>query len=236
MIRFFLRALWILPLLLIRLPCNAQTDLSAGIDIGLPMVITHSKTMITAGQISSGLHAGIVYKPDNAQFFPGLSCAYGRSRLPLQTGGRDVAALNFNYLDVMLNENLEINLRQGNLFVYGGIGFSHLNKKSVAPSGVQTIVTTIDSVQNIRKIFPTVNLGIEYHYGENSIHNFYVAIGAKIFYTALVADRNIYYVTVSEPGNNIYHHHTDLTGGLMKPCFYVALHYKIHKKKSSQYL
>ena len=214
----------------------AQVDLSAGIDLDYPQLLTHEHTFINGGQLSSGLRAGILLKPENAAFFPGLNFSYGRARLPLDESGMSIAALNFNYLNVMLNENLEVRLSHGGLFIYAGIGLSYLKENSVAPSGVQTKTTNIDSALDISKVFPAAAVGFEYHYSIKKDDNCYLALGLDFQYTLLFANRDTYYVTVSEPVNNIYHYRTELTGGLLSPGIHFALHYKFQKKKSGLYL
>ena len=191
------------------------------------------------GQISFGIRAGIAYKPEETQFFPILNLSYGRTRLPLQQFGKNVAALNFNYINVMLNENFIVTFPKSQLFIYGGIGFSYLINRgiTVAGTGGETMQATIDSTANINKAFPAMNIGFEYNYGESTGKDLYLTMGLNFQYILLLAGRNTYYINITEPGNNNYPYHASLTGNVIIPQFYIAIHYKMHRKRgSSMYL
>ena len=216
--------------------CTAQTELSVGIGLGYPQMVTNNHTVINAGELSSGLHAGIVYKPDELQFFPGLNLSYGNIWLPLQQGGKDIADLKFNYINVMVNENFAINFPKSQLLIYGGIGFLHLAEKGipVADRNAKTMQASIDSTANVSKTFPAINIGVEYRVYTD--RNFYLGIGINFQYMLLLAGRNTYYITITEPGNNSYNYRASLSGSLVNPGVYVAVHYKVHRKKGSMYL
>ncbi len=161
MIKYVHRAGGIIFSLLFSCYCSAQTELSAGIDLGYPQLITNNNTVINAGEISSGFHAGIAYKPEELQFFPGLNLSYGNIWLPLQQGGKDIADLKFNYINVMVNENFAINFPRSQLVIYGGIGFLHLAEKGipVADRNAKTMLASIDSTANVSKTFSAMNIG-----------------------------------------------------------------------------
>jgi hypothetical protein len=212
--------------------CMAQVELSTGIEFGYPMLINNNK-LVDAGQISSGLKFGVTYKPEEVQFFPTLDCSFGNSRLPLQHMGEHITSLEFNYLNVMLNETYVIRHPRTQLFLYGGIGFSRLKERGVAPGGNETIVTTIDSTLNINKVFPAMNIGFAFDLSEPNDKMLYMTIGVNFRYTFLPPGHNTYYVTVAEQGNNINNRETSLTGNLIRPDFYIAVHCKLHKKKDN---
>ncbi len=219
--------------------CKAQIELSTGFEASYPELLNSNNTRMNYGQISFGIRAGIAYNPEETQFFPILNLSYGRTRLPLQQFGKNVAALNFNYINVMLNENFIVTFPKSQLFIYGGIGFSYLINKgiTVAGTGGETMQATIDSTANINKAFPAMNIGFEYNYGESTSKDLYLTMGLNFQYILLLAGRNTYYINVAEPGNNNYPYHASLTGNVISPQFYIAIHYKMHRKRgSSMYL
>jgi hypothetical protein len=159
--------------------------------------------------------------------------------LPLKQFGQNVAALNFNYLNMMANENYIIRFASNELFVYGGIGFSYLANKglAIAGAGGGTMQGNIDSSANVSKAFPAMNLGFEYVYGESTGKDLYLGIGINFQYILLLNDRNTYYITINEPGGISNKYNVDLTGNVISPGFYIAAHYMIHiKKKGGYYL
>jgi hypothetical protein len=229
---------WLFCILFFCLPFlgMAQFELSGGLELGMPEVVTSNNNFITPGQISSGLRAGVTYRPEEVEFFPSLQLSYGNVRLPLQEHGNNVAALNFRYLNLMVNEHYALQVAGGQFLICGGIGLSYLGSNGVAPSGVQTIQTTIDSTANISKVFPAMNIGAEYHIGETEDRPLYFAVGVNVQYTMLFRNSNTYCVTVAEPGNKFYSYKSNLSGSLLSPVFYVAVHYKLRKTKTGMYL
>jgi hypothetical protein len=226
--------------LLINTICRGQIELSSGIDMSYPQLINSNNTLVNYGQISFGLRFGVAYKPQNTQFFPLLTFAFGRTRLPLKQFNKNVAALNFNYVNVMINENYIIRFPTSQLFIYGGIGFSYLMDKgvTVAGAGGGTMQATIDSTENVSKAFPAMNLGFEYVYGASTDKDLYLGMGINFQYILLLAERNTYHVTVDEPNYHFQNLDASLTGNVVSPGFYIALHYIMHpsKKKSHMYL
>ena len=239
MVQYIRQVISIIILLLSSCYCKAQIELSTGFDLSYPVLLNSENKMLNAGQISFGVRAGIAYKPDETQFFPILNLSYGRTRLPLQQFGQNVAALNFNYLNAMLNENFIVTFPKSQLFIYGGIGVSYLVNKgiTVAGTGGETMHASIDSTANINKAFPAMNLGFEYNYGESTGKDLYLTIGINFQYILLLAGRNTYYINVAEPGYKQYNYQSSLTGNVISPDFYIAIHYKMRKKKgNSMYL
>ncbi len=212
---------------------NAQVEVSAGIDITYPVLMNSYNSRLNYGQLGFGMCLGVAYKPEETQFFPILKTSFGRTRLPLMEVGKNVAALNFNYLNEMLNENIVLRFRQSELFVYGGIGFSYLSAKGMklaGPTG-ETIKYGIDSTKDISKFFPAVNVGFEYNYGESAGKDLYLTLGLNFQYIMLLSNRNNYYFYTNEPGVGVTRHFASLSGGAIVPNFYVALHYMLHLKK-----
>ena len=218
--------------LLLSCYCNAQIDLSAGLHLGYPQMITGNSTMINAGEISSGLNAGIAYKPGELQFYPGLNFSYGNMWLPLQQAGVGIADLRFHTCNVMLRENFEVTLPRSQLVLHGGIGLSTLTEKGIPISdrNSNTMHASIDSTGNLSKVFPAMKIGAEYHHGESPGQAVYVVIGFDLQYLLLLPGRNDYFLTVSEP-NASFHYQTSLTGNMICPEIYVAVHYKVRRKK-----
>jgi len=234
-----IRSIGIIYLLLFSSYCNAQIELSTGFDLNYPVLMNSDNKALNYGQISFGVRAGIAYKPDETQFFPILNLSYGRTRLPLQQFGDNVAALNFNYANVMLNENFVVTFPKSQLFIYGGIGFSYLQERgiTVAGTGGQAMQPSIDSTKNINKAFPALNLGFEYNYGESTGKDLYLTIGINFQYILLLQGRNTYYTTVVEQRSQRMTFTSNLTGSVIAPDFYIAIHYKMHKKRgNSMYL
>ena len=218
--------------------CKGQIELSTGIDLNYPLLLNSNNTKLNYGQISFGLRAGIAYKPAETQFFPILNLSFGRTRLPLKQFDKNVAALNFNYLNVMLNENYIVRFTNSELFIYGGVGFSYLMKKgiTIAGSGGEAMKAVIDSTANLSNVFPAMNIGFEYNYGESAGKDLYLTMGLNFQYILLLKNRNSYFITIDKnTGSTDYR--ADLTGNVISPGFYLAIHYLLrHHKKSSLYL
>ena len=216
-----------------------QIEFMSGIDLSYPLLLNTNNTKPIYGQITFGIKGGVAYKPANTQFFPILTFAYGRTRLPLKQFGQNVAALNFNYTNVMLNENFIVHFPKSELFIYGGIGFSSLSNKgiTIAGTGGETMNSQIDSTANINKTFPAMNMGFEYVYGESTGKDLYLGMGVNFQYILLLNDRNTYNFTVQQRGGVTNSYQVNLTGNVISPGFYLCVHYLIHlKKKNSYYL
>jgi hypothetical protein len=220
--------------------CYGQIELSSGIDLSYPQLLNTNNTKLSYGQITFGLRFGIAYKPEDIQFFPLFTTAFGRTRLPLKQFGQDVAALNFNYINVMINENYVVHAASGNqVYIYGGIGFTHLANRglTIAGPGGETMKESIDSTANITTYFPAMNIGFDYVYGEATGKDLYLSMGINFQYILLENGQNTYNITVNDPKTGITHYKTDLTGNVLQPGFYIAAHYLLHpKKKSKMYL
>ena len=216
-----------------------QYELSTGIDLNYPLLLNSNNSSINYGQIGFGINFGIAYKPEETQFFPILKTGYGRTRLPLKEVGRNVAVLNFTYLNEMLNENFIVRFTNSELFIYGGIGFSYLSGKGIklaGPSGDQMSIG-IDSLKNSYTFFPAVNIGFEYNYGESAGKDLYLTMGINFQYIMLLDKRNEYYFHIKDPSTGKTDYNASLTGNAITPGFYIALHYLLHfHKKSGMYL
>jgi hypothetical protein len=218
---------------------SAQIELSSGIDMSYPILINSTNTKLNDGQISFGLRFGIAYKPPETQFFPILTTAFGRTRLPLQQFGQNVVFDGYDYLNVMLNENYIMRFPASELFVYGGIGFTNLVHKApgVAGPGGEAMEVAIDSIKNPSNVSPAMNIGFEYNWGESAGKDLYLTMGLNFQYILLLPERNTYYLKVDERYGVVNHYTTALTGNVISPGFYIALHYLLHvHKKSSMYL
>lgn len=218
---------------------HAQIELSSGIEMSYPLLFNSNNKLPNYGQISFGLKAGIAYKPQDVQFFPILNVSFGRTRLPLKQFTNDnVATLNFNYLNVMANENYVVTLPNGQIFIYGGIGFSYLSQQGLNLSGPRgdAMKKKLDSSKNTNSVFPAMNLGFEYIYGESQGKDLYLSMGLNFQYILLLQERNSYSFTVNNPGVGISSYTANLTGNVINPGFYIALHYIMHKKKGGMYL
>jgi hypothetical protein len=233
------RCILLAGMLLISFAGHAQIELSSGIDMSYPLLFNSNNKLPNYGQISFGLKAGIAYKPEDVQFFPILNVSFGRTRLPLkQYTSSNVAALNFNYLNVMANENYVIQFSQSQLFIYGGIGFSLLSQQGLALAGPRgdAMKSSLDSTKNTNKVFPAMNLGFEYIYGESQGKDLYLSMGINFQYILLLQDRNTYSFSVNNPGVGVSSYTASLTGNVISPGFYIALHYIMHKRKSGMYM
>jgi hypothetical protein len=210
---------------------QAQIELSSGIEMSYPILLNSYNTKVNYGQISFGVKAGIAYKPENTQFFPILNLSYGRTRLPLQQLGADVACINFNYFNTMLNENYIVRFPFSQLFIYGGIGFSYLGRKNneVAGPGGGAKEMAIDSTANVNHVFPAVNIGFEYNYGEANDKPLYLTMGFNFQYILLLAERNTYYFSVGQQYSSPEHYKAAFTGNVLSPGFYIAIHYILKK-------
>jgi len=218
---------------------NAQVEVSAGIDIVYPVLMNDYNSKLNYGQLGFGLSLGVAYKPEETQFFPLLKTSFGRTRLPLKELGRNVAVLNINYINPMLNENFVVHFTKSELYIYGGIGFSYLSAKGLkitGPTG-ETMTKGIDSVKDISKFSPAVNIGFEYNYGESAGKDLYLTMGINFQYIMLLSNRNNYYFYTNEPNVGRTSHFASLSGGAIAPNFYISLHYLLRfKKKGGMYL
>jgi len=210
---------------------RAQIEVQTGIDMLYPVLINKDNSKLSYGQLGFGLRAGVCYKPENIQFFPMLNVAFGRTKLPLKEVGKNVVAINTNYLNVMLNENFVVPFRNSELYIYGGVGFSYLMRKGLVVSGSrgETQRAYIDSVVNKGSIFPAVNLGFEYNYGESAGKPLYITMGINFQYIMLLKDRNTYYITLDQR-TTVDSYKAEMVGNVISPGFYLALHYVIRKK------
>ena len=78
------RWLWCMAFLLFSaVYCNAQIEVSSGIDLSYPELLNSNNSKLNYGQISFGIRVGVAYKPAETQFFPILNLSYGRTRLRL---------------------------------------------------------------------------------------------------------------------------------------------------------
>lgn len=210
----------------------AQVELSSGIDMGYPILTNSGNTKINYGQISFGLRFGLSYKPTNTQFFPTLNFSVGRTRLPLQQFGDNVSAINFNYLNLMLDGNFVATLNNNNsLYFIGGIGFSSLKRSnfSIAGKNGDAMQFSLDSAVNVNNVFPAINLGVEYVYGESVNRNLYMSLGLNFQYIMLLQGRNTYYSTIRDNTGKLTSYNTSLTGNTIMPNFYISLHYLLGK-------
>jgi hypothetical protein len=214
----------------------AQFELSSGIDMSYPVLLNSSNRKLNYGQISFGLRVGVAYKPAETQFFPIFNLSFGRTRLPIKQFGSNVAALNFNYLNAMLNENYVVTFPTSQLFIYGGIGVSYLMNKGLTVAGNNggSYEANIDSTANVNKAFPAMNIGFEYNYGEAAGKDLYLTMGINLQYILLLADRNTYYLSVSQ-GYNHNNYVGQFTGNVISPGFYIAIHYLLHRKKANSF-
>jgi len=217
---------------------SAQIELSSGIDMSYPFLLNSSNTRLNYDQISFGLRFGIAYKPPQTQFFPILNVSFGRTRLPIKQFDENVAALNFNYLNVMANENYIIRFPTSEIYLYGGVGFSYLMPKGITITGPGggTKEAVIDSTFNLSNTFPAINLGFEYNYGDATGKDLYLTMGINVQYILLLAERNTYYISIYQ-GTLHNSYVGNFTGNVISPGFYIAIHYLLHRKKgSSMYL
>ncbi len=237
--KYIRRLLTITFVLLVAQDSFAQMEVSSGIDLSYPILLNPNNSKLNYGQISFGLRFGIAYKPAETQFFPILTAAFGRTRLPLKQFGQDVAFVNFDYLNVMLNENYIVRFTSSELFLYGGIGFTYLMKKGVGIAGPagETMKASIDSTAYLTSTFPALNIGFEYNYGESAGKDLYLTMGLNFQYILLLSDRNTYYLNVDKPGNIHDKYTASLAGNVITPGFYIAIHYLLHvHKKGGMYL
>ncbi len=209
----------------------AQIIMSEGFGLCYPEVYTGQK-IINSGLIGFGANVGVVYEPEELQFFPGLTVSYGHVRLPLQESGNNVAAINVNQYGAVAWEHFIPDVFGArHLLISGGIGLSYIIANGAAPSGNQVRETTIDSTANIRRLFPEMNLALAYCLSGHTDDGFYVTLELNIQYVLLLSGYNNYYVTVEEQGNNIYHYRSSLAGNLITPWFSIVLHDKIRRHK-----
>ncbi len=218
---------------------RGQFEVSSGIDLSYPLLTNKYNKILNYGQLSFGLRAGIAYKPPETQFFPILNLSIGRCRLPLLQINKNVAAINFDYINVMLNENFIVHFPKSEVFIYGGIGFTNLKRKNIVFTGpgYSQLEATVDSVKDVTNLFPAMNIGFEYNYGESAGKDLYITMGINFQYIMLLAERNNYYLTVKQSAFNYAPYNAGFSGDVIAPSFYLAIHYLLHhNKKSKMYL
>ena len=215
---------------------SAQIEFSSGIDMSYPVLLNASNTKLNYNQISFGLRLGVAYKPPETQFFPIVNFSFGRTRLPLKQFGQNVAALNFNYLNVMANANFVVHFPTSELFLYGGLGVSFLFSKGITVTGSNggSMEAKIDSTANLSRAFPAMNIGFEYNYGESAGKDLYLTMGLNLQYILLLQQRNTYFISIYQG----YQHNSyigNFTGNIISPGFYIAVHYHLRRKKANSY-
>lgn len=228
----------ILALILLSPAVYGQIELSSGIDINYPFLTNTDNTKISYGQLTFGFNIGVAWKPPETQFFPVLKSGFGRTRLPIKQFGRNVAVINCDYINEMLNENLILRFPNSQVFLYGGIGFSYLKSRGLKIAGPQgeTMQSTIDSTANISKVFPAINVGFEINSGVSADKEIYLTWGFNLQSILLLQDRNTYYISVNQQGT-ISNYKGSLTGFVVSPGVYISFHYLLHvKKKHGFYL
>jgi hypothetical protein len=154
-------------------------------------------------------------------------------RLPLKQFDENVLAVNTNYLNLLINQNIVFNVgeRGNEIYAIGGFGFARWNTKDVyiAGSNGDAEKVHLDSVRNIEKYFPALEIGIEYVYGGAVNSNLYISMGVNLEYIYLFPKMNDYYASVTNTiGNNIPLHGS-VTGNAFIPSFSLCLHYLFGK-------
>ena len=219
-------------LLLTSFTANGQFEVSANLELGYPFMTNQYNSKVLYNQLTPGVRLGVSYKPENTQFFPTLHYAFGRTKLPLRQLGKNVAALELNYQNLMLSGNLVFHYEDySQLYIYTGIGVVQLKKKGLVVSGKDgnLITAKIDSSANIDKRYPAINLGFEYVVGNTAQNNIYISVGANIQYWYFVTNRNNYFLDITEANGTSYITESALTGGAFVPYFYMSLHYMLDK-------
>ena len=103
--------------------------------------------------------------------------------------------------------------------------------------GYSNLEATIDSVKDVTNLFPAMNIGLEYNYGESAGKDLYITMGLNFQYIMLLADRNNYYLSVRQSSINNVPYSASFSGDVIAPSFYLAIHYLLHhNKKSKMYL
>lgn len=223
---------------------NAQIELSSGIDVNAPVLINHYNSKLYYKQLGFGLHLGVSYKPTQTQFFPTLNFGFGLYKLPLADFDNNVACINMNYMNLILNGNFVLASENDNtVYLIGGIGATSLKHTFPVVSGGHGIPTiSIDSTGDITKLFPTVALGAEYVYGAATNKNLYLSLGLYAEYIYLFNEENNYFFTVRDPQSGSKQLSSSLTGHIIVPNFYISLHFLLGKniifwkKHDSMYL
>ena len=138
----------------------------------------------------------------------------------------------------MANENYVVTFSQSQLFIYGGIGFSYLVQEGLGLAGpkADAMKSSLDSSKNTNRAFPAMNIGFEYIYGESQGKDLYLSMGLNFQYILLLQDRNTYSFSVNNPGVGISSYTVNLTGNVITPGFYIAIHYIMHKRKGGMYM
>ena len=210
-----------------------QIEVSNAIDIGYPYVNNSYNTKLNYGQITAGLRFGVSYKPTDVQFFPTLYLSFGRTRMPLQQYEDNVMGVDMNYLNLLLNGNLVmvVNQKDNTLYAIGGIGFTRLNPKGLSLAGTNAGAekVTLDSTNNITKVFPAMEIGLEYVYGSAVNSKIYISMGLNFEYAIFLTGNNNYYASVLDAQNNHLKLHGALDGYAIIPTFSLCLHYMLGK-------
>ncbi len=207
----------------------AQLEFSNSIDLGFPVLLNKYNQNLYYKQLALGMRFGISYKPNATQFYPTLDFSFGRTRLPLVQFQQNVAALNFNYLNLMLKGNFVMNVfGENTLFLNMGIGFDRLKQKGPAITGKDAGQMKIfeDSAVNVTKIFPCVGVGLEYVYGESVGRPIFLSVGVNVRATLLFDGNNTYYVSGTNAQGNNFYEQGSLTGRVFTPDFHITLHYR----------
>jgi hypothetical protein len=242
----FIKSLFLFLAILAFPVCSkAQIELSSGIDVNNPFLTNKYSSQLYYKQTDFGLHFGVSYKPTGTQFFPTLNFGFGLYKLPLRSFDNDVAVVNMDYLNLMLNGNYVVTFENDNsLYLIGGIGFADLKHTYLSVTGKNSGASQIalDSTANITTIFPAIGLGMEYVYGSAVNQNLYLSMGFYVQYIYLFDDENSYYVTVQNPQHNSQALNSNLVGHIIVPNFYLSLHFLMGKniifwkKHDSKYL
>jgi len=217
----------VLVLLFSSTPGEAQIELSNGIEVGYPILTNKYNSNIYYKQVTAGLRFGLSFKPAQTQFFPTLNFSFGRTRLPVQQIGDNVAVANMNYLSLMLNGNFVVPFENGNtLYMLGGIGFTKFTSKGLVLAGPHADAEYIhqDSLNNVTKVFPSIGLGFEYVYGQATNSKIYLSLGLMMQYIYLFADRNEYKGTMEDINGKFHDINASMTGHAFVPMGNITLH------------
>jgi hypothetical protein len=212
---------------------KGQVEVSANLELGYPFMTNEYNKKLLYNQLTPGLRLGVSYKPENTQFFPTLHYAFGRTKLPLQQIGKNVAYLELNYQNLMLSGNYVIHYQDySQLYIYTGIGLVSLQNKGMNVSGSEgyRVKAKIDSMANIDKRFPVVNLGFEYVVGQTMNSNIYISTGVNVQCWYFASSGNNYFLDITDAGGNNYIAATSLKGQAFVPYFYMSLHVMVNRE------
>jgi hypothetical protein len=226
-LRLAIKAKLVLFFLLASVHAYGQIEASANLELGYPFMTNEYNKKLLYNQLTPGLRLGVSYKPENTQFFPTLHYAFGRTKLPLQQIGKNVAYLELNYQNLMLSGNYVIHYENySQLYIYTGIGLVSLKNKGMNVSGSEgyLVKAEIDSMANIDKRFPVVNLGFEYVVGQTMNSNIYISTGVNVQCWYFATNGNNYFLDITDATGNNYIAATSLSGYALVPYFYMSLH------------